>query len=248
MTYTLGFDFYIGIQNTGLTMAGQILDSDGNDEGSEITTGITEIGDGHYYALVTTIPDAHRGAIKFYESGSATDPLATFAINPEEGEYIDSAISDIDADDLLDVALSGHTTSGTVGAALNRLGTGIISSTSIVAADNTVTTYEGDDYNNTDGRALDWTEESGSIWPTDLTGATISVTIADYDVAFSGSVVTATGTSQKVRLELTSAQTTLIPPGSKTYMVRATLSAVYSSRQATLVRGTWAHYNKIAAS
>lgn len=185
---------------------------------------------------------ADSGSTYIARTGADSDTLETLS------DQLDAAEAADIADAVCDEALSGHTTSGTVGASLNRLGTGIISATSIVAADNAVTTYEGDDYNNTDGRALDWTEESGSIWPMDLTGATITITIADYATSFSGSVVTPTGDSQKVRLELTSAQTTLIPPGTKSYMVRATLSATYSNRQATLVRGTWKHYNKIASS
>ena len=88
MTYTLDYDFYIGSQNTGLTIHGQLLNTDRTTQGSEITTGIGEINNGHYLAHITTIPDDHRGAIKFYESGSPDTSLATFAINPEEGEYL----------------------------------------------------------------------------------------------------------------------------------------------------------------
>ena len=87
MSYEANFDFYIGSQNTGLTIFGQILDDVLSDVGAEITTGIDEINSGHYGAVVD-IPDAHSGFIEFYASGTSTT-LASFSIKPTELENAD---------------------------------------------------------------------------------------------------------------------------------------------------------------
>lgn len=143
------------------------------------------------------------------------------------------------AGDLLSEATDGYA-SGTVGAALNRLGSGQIVTTSIVAQSGAVTTVQGDDYEADDGRAIDWTDSS-NIWPT-LTSATVSVVIDSVDT-FAGSVVTATGDSKKVRLELTDTESALIDEGSHVYQVIATLT---SGRIVTLVEGAWISKRRFA--
>ena len=86
----------------------------------------------------------------------------------------------------------------------------------------------GDDYSNSDSRALEWTSTD---WP-DLTSAAIELQLRDRDdnaatvKTFAGSVVTPTGTA-KVRVELTDVQTLTIDnygQNSYRYMTRATLS------------------------
>lgn len=95
---------------------------------------------------------------------------------------------------------------------------GTIAYTGPVATGGAVTTYMGDDYDNADGRALEW---ESADWPV-LTDGTISVKIAG-GLTFTGSVVTPTGT-KKVRLELTAAQSATIPAGKHRFQIVATVS------------------------
>lgn len=89
MTYVLDFSLSLGGSKTGLTMAAMIVDISGGDVGSEVTSGFTEIGQGYYLWHYASIPDAHRGGVKFYEDGVAGTILAFVAINPEEAENSD---------------------------------------------------------------------------------------------------------------------------------------------------------------
>lgn len=98
-----------------------------------------------------------------------------------------------------------------------------------------VTVYQGDDYHNTDGRAIEWSNAAGT-WP-DLTSATVVFGVrAPNGSSFTatGSVVTPTGAGQKVRVELTATQTALLVdwPTPSELRVRATLA---SGRKVTLV-------------
>jgi hypothetical protein len=141
------------------------------------------------------------------------------------------------ADAVWDELVSDHTTSGTTGAALNRIGSGQITTTSVVAQSGNVTTIAGDDYSNTDSRAIDWTDASVS-WP-DLTGASILVTVKSGTTTLmskAGSVVTPTGSSKKVRVQPTAADTRAIPVGTHDFDVQATLS---NGHIVTLLRGMW---------
>ena len=93
MAYTLDFTIALGSSKTGLTLNAQIVTTAGVDLGSAITTGFTEIGNGNYLLHTTAIPAGHRGGIKFYESGIPGTILAFAAINPEEAERVDVALS-----------------------------------------------------------------------------------------------------------------------------------------------------------
>lgn len=86
MAYTLDFSLVLGSTKTGTALAAQIVDTSGANVGAAITTGFTEIGSGNYLWHCTTIPDDHRGGVKFYANGSPTPVLAFAAINPEEAE------------------------------------------------------------------------------------------------------------------------------------------------------------------
>jgi len=169
--------------------------------------------------------------------------------------FVDAAISSRSTltaqqaeDEILNALTSAHVTTGTVGAAIARIGTAEITVVAPVATDGTVTLVQGDDYDNDDGRALDFQEASASQWPT-LTGATIKFTVRSLkDVKMfeaAGSVVTATGFPKKVRIELTDAQTVLLtvtknsgtatPTTDYKYDVEATLAT--SSAIVTLALG-----------
>ena len=142
------------------------------------------------------------------------------------------------AADPLTNTVPGTYASGTAGAALGRIGSGQITTTSPVATSGDVTIVRGDDYNSADGRALDWTDVSAA-WP-DLTGASVLVTVQTTGSAQwtkAGSVVTPTGSGKKVRVEPTAADTATFAGGaSYPFDVQATLS---SGRKVTLLRGTW---------
>ncbi len=124
------------------------------------------------------------------------------------------------ASDPLLNAVPGSYAGGTAGAALGRIGSAQITTTSPVGQSGDINITVGDTYQVDQARQLDWTD-TGNAWPV-LTAATIVVTI--NGVAHNGSVVTATGDSKKVRLELSAAQTTAIGRGVRDYYVRATLS------------------------
>jgi hypothetical protein len=74
----------LGGRYVGRTLAAQLLDSAGASVGSEITTEFTELGGGSYL-LSLTADDSFSGALKVYESGDSTNPLATVAIEPPNG-------------------------------------------------------------------------------------------------------------------------------------------------------------------
>ena len=93
MAYTLDFSLSLGSSKTGLTMAAQLVDTSGSNVGSEVTSGFTEIGTGFYLWHYASIPDDHRGGVKFYEDGVAGTILGFAAINPEEGEHLDQQLT-----------------------------------------------------------------------------------------------------------------------------------------------------------
>lgn len=153
------------------------------------------------------------------------------------GKYLDDEISDIPAE-VLGTTVPGSYASTTVGGKIGTIGTAQISVVSPVASDGDVETYQGDDYNDTDGRALEWADSDGS-WPS-LTSATIAVIIGGV-VELVGSVVDA----NTARLELTATQTAAITAKEHPFQVVATLA---SARVVTLVEGTWTSKRRVADS
>ncbi|MCO5071155.1 MAG: hypothetical protein M9944_08115 [Rhizobiaceae bacterium] len=126
----------------------------------------------------------------------------------------------------------GSYASGTAGHALGRIGSGQITTVSPVSQSGSVAIIRGDDYKAEDGRALEWTDASNS-WP-DLTDADISVIV--NGVTYAGAVVTPTGASKKVRLELTYVQTTAMSTGTYRFAARATMD---DDDILTLLSGSW---------
>lgn len=133
---------------------------------------------------------------------------------------------------------SALTTVGSIGAYVaSKLGGTTITVTAPVAAGGDVTIYIGDDYNNTDSRALDW---SSAGWP-NLTSATpitltaYRATTASADWSITGTAPTAGVGTQTVRFQPTNANTDDLRPGAFTFQIEATLS---SGRIVTLVEAT----------
>jgi hypothetical protein len=126
-----------------------------------------------------------------------------------------------------------------VGGIENLVAGGVVSVVGPVPLGGNITIVRGDEYNNADGRALEWSTVAATDWP-DLTGATIVLTARNSSggtLTKAGSVVTPGGVNKKVRVELVAADTSGLTLGLNEYSfdIQATLSP--SGRKVTLVRG-----------
>ena len=140
------------------------------------------------------------------------------------------------ADPLLNT-VPGSYASGTAGYALGRIGSGQIITTAQVAQDGSFTVTVGASYYAADGLAIDFTDAAGT-WP-NLTGGTVQLRSSGGIGPFAMSIVTAGGSSQKVRLELSATQTAALLAGRRDFDVLATLA---SGHPAQIVRGQWVVY------
>lgn len=94
MAYQLCISLALGSSKSGIAvLRAQLVDSAGANVGSAIDTGFTEIGAGNYLWNYAAFPDAFRGGVKFYSALVPATMLAFCAVNPQEGEYVDAAIS-----------------------------------------------------------------------------------------------------------------------------------------------------------
>jgi hypothetical protein len=90
MVYTSDFAIALGPAYTGITdLRAQLVDTGGSNVGSAVSTGFVEIGNGFYNWVYASIPDGHRGGVKFYQNAAPATFLAYGAINPEELENAD---------------------------------------------------------------------------------------------------------------------------------------------------------------
>lgn len=87
MSYSYTFSIHLGPTYAGLKLAAQLIDTAGDDVGSEVTTRFIEIGNGDYL-WTATVPDGHRGGVLVYEDGTPGTVLAVGAINPEDAELV----------------------------------------------------------------------------------------------------------------------------------------------------------------
>lgn len=134
----------------------------------------------------------------------ATDPAA-----------LATAIAGIAA--MTDVATSTRATPGSY-----------ITTGSATATSGAATVYQGDDQVAVASRSLDWSTITADQWP-DLTGATILFVgqyraNAAHTVSAAGSVITPTGATKHVRVELSAAQTEALHDGVYEIQVIATTS------------------------
>lgn len=92
--------------STGLTLYASLIDTAGTIHATlrDIATGFTELGDGRYQWYSASIPDNYRGMAVFHTTavGAGTDfsgveIRAIQAINPEQHENVDVALSTIKA-------------------------------------------------------------------------------------------------------------------------------------------------------
>ena len=184
---------------------------------------LIEIGDGEYaIAFTPTTAARWRARVTYNAGGVFRDFLETYDVLPAAADpaaiadalaAVQTTVDGVAA--MTDVATS---TRATPGAYVAAGGT--------VATNGDITIRRGNAYLNADGLALPW---SSSSWPV-LTSATITLQAESaYDdrVTFSaaGAVVTATGTTKAVRVELSEAQTTALTAGDWTYVVHAVLAS-----------------------
>lgn len=120
-------------------------------------------------------------------------------------------------------------------AARTLTGGGQVTVESPVATDCVLTIYPCDDYNNTDGRALGWTNAAGTWGSGDITDAAVAFRathkISGAVIDKAGSVVVPTG-EQQVQVELTAVETAAFLLDRYDYQVRLTL---VSGRKTTIV-------------
>lgn len=129
MAYEATFALSLGVGNTGIAdLRAQLIDNDGGDVGSAVSSGFVEIDNGFYQWTYASMPDDHRGGVRFYSNASSSVTLSFSAVNPEELEYtniktselattlssISSAISALPAA-VWAVATSGLSSAGTIG-------------------------------------------------------------------------------------------------------------------------------------
>ena len=152
--------------------------------------------------------------------------LAAHQTEGSAGHYLTDAGS---AADPLMNTVPGSYAAGTAGNALGRIGSGQITTVGFVSTDGNITELIGGaTYTAAAATSFDWTD-TGETWPV-LSSATITVALAHPDgqtASYTGSVVTATGTGKKVRLELTAVQSAALQAlnvGRWSMLVWATLS------------------------
>jgi hypothetical protein len=191
-----------------------------------------EIGDGVYRFTAATPTDV-AGIYSLYVTYEEGDRVVHF-----EESY--SVVTPEAGGDPWAMLLPGTYEAGSAGNLFSRLATSpiVVQLPAFNSANPRL--VQGDDYRNADGRAILWQDPDGATWPT-LTGATITLTAyypyREPTPAFtaSGTVVTATGVSKSVRVDITAANTAdLTAPLAYPFDVQATLS---NGHKVTLVVG-----------
>lgn len=160
-------------------------------------------------------PNTILGCLRSLANKSAS--VATPADLTNGGDYnpqTDSleARADAISIDPLANAVPGTYSPGRAGHALGRLGAGRVQVVAPISSDGRrLTLVRGDDYQASDGRAIEFLEQSAN-WP-DLSGAaaTLTVKFLDAAVSISAEIVIASGPSKKVRAQLSSSQTGSFP-------------------------------------
>ena len=92
MSYKLNISLTLGSKLVGLSISAQLVDDNGVNIGSVITSGFTEIGSGYYLWTYSNFPTNFSGGVKFMVNSSL---ISFVAINPQEAEYVNEPLSDI---------------------------------------------------------------------------------------------------------------------------------------------------------
>ena len=131
---------------------------------------------------------------------------------------VDDLAATVGGDPLMNL-VPGDYPSGSAGAALGRIGTGVIETTSPLSPDGLeMTVTRGDDYNADDARAFVWSDGENQ-WLDPIASATWTARSGLGRVVLSKeiTVLVATGAGKSVRLELTSAETSTFRLGTPAY-------------------------------
>lgn len=125
------------------------------------------------------------------------------------------------ADAVWDEALADHVVAGSAGEELGNLGETSITVVSPVDTNGDVEIDRGYDYYDTDGRALSWTDDATITWP-NLTGATASFIVGEF-LTEAGVITNPTGPAT-IKVELSAADTELLPLGVRPFRIECTLA------------------------
>lgn len=189
------------------------------------TVGMTEYptGSGNYWARVTVnkqwdspiaIVDDATGMPGTFEIAKILSWSDAFRSGGAEIEYDDTLSDNIDN-------------------VLTRLGAGTVRIIGQVVGYDVII-GRGESYNTTVGQTLVFTKATGDSWPSDITGATITLNAAKKanntnsgtaTLQATGTVVTATGDSQSFRVDLTAAETTALAEGRWTHSTTITIGS-----------------------
>lgn len=169
-------------------------------------------------------------------SPAESDTILTHYILPWDG----TGVANYRA--LLSETVPSTYPAGTVGSSIGAIATGQAISIAPVNAANHVNLVLKDDYKVSDGYHLEWTN-TGNSWP-NLTGATASIIFRDAqneEVLLTKSMTILNpggGVNQKLRVELTTAETDVDTLGNKSgrYQILVILST--NSRR-TIIAGRW---------
>ena len=187
------------------------------------------------------------------ESMSYDGNAGTTSITLQDFTVINAFATDtftIGGTDLSDLISSGSLTAASVWGYTNRtLTSGTVITVEPVQT-GVITVVVGDSYLNASSTAISVTKANGAPWPSDLTGMTITFTAKPTDdavteypalsgtsITATGTVVTATGSSQSVRWDLTATQTAALQYGTALYeydVQASSGSARYTLEQGTL--------------
>lgn len=228
--------FVIKTDAAGQSLCARLLNVQGQQVGSDITTGFVDLGDGYYLWTYDDFDETFRGAVAFYDTSTSPPTLkAVAAINPE-------------VLNLLAVPLAQQAYPvDSMGRILSAVGRGIIHYITPIFPTGEVTIHQGDDYLAMDNRALEWTEAEGGAQFPDLSGATVKLYVSTTPVSvFDGTVVSNTP-PRKVRVELTHAQTANLPAGAFLYELKVSIGET-PQRIITVARGTFNVIPQISAT
>lgn len=95
MPYTLSITLATGSGVEQTALRAQLVDTDGNNVGSEIIHKFTPIGEDFYLWTYDGFPDGFRGAANIYDANNPSTILINVSINPEEAENLDMKVSEV---------------------------------------------------------------------------------------------------------------------------------------------------------
>ena len=88
MSYKLAISISLGTDLINLSLSAQVVDQNGQDVTSEITSGFSEIGSGTYLWYYDQFTSNFYGGIKFWQTSDPSIILAFTSVNPEDFELI----------------------------------------------------------------------------------------------------------------------------------------------------------------